>query len=189
MDKDLIFVQTILSDEMVADGFPVVYKGKLNHQIMKLFTSMAEDKISRTCKNPSIKRKVFHVLVECLQNITRHSDDFDEDGIGNGIFVIGERNDYYYVITGNVIKSEKVSVLEKNLEKLNMLHKEELSMLHKKQMQEGEVTEKGGAGLGLIDMIRKTGKKYAYQFLKLDNEFHFFILKVSIPKEEDMESE
>ena len=32
MDKDLVFVQTILSDEMVADGFPVVYKGKLNHE-------------------------------------------------------------------------------------------------------------------------------------------------------------
>ncbi|MBN2272838.1 MAG: SiaB family protein kinase [Bacteroidales bacterium] len=182
MDKDLIFIQTILSDEMVANGFPVVYKGKLNHEILKLFTSMAEAKVSQGCSNHSIRRKVFHVIVECVQNITRHSDDYDEDGIGNGIFVVGERKDFYYVITGNIIKSHKVRKLEEKLEKLNSMADNELLKLHKTQMLDGELSEKGGAGLGLIDMIRKTGEKYIYQFLKLDMENHFFILKVTVPK-------
>src|SRR4030042_3387137 len=131
MDRDLIFLQTILSDEMVANGFPVVYKGKLNHEILKLFTSMAEAKVSKGCTNISIRRLVFHVIVECVQNITRHSDDFDEDGIGNGIFVVGERKDYYYIITGNVIKSNKVPKLERQLEKLNNMTNNELMKLHK----------------------------------------------------------
>jgi hypothetical protein len=182
MDKDLIFLQTILSDEMVADGFPLVYKGKLNHEIMKLFTGMAEAKISKGCTDISIRRKVFHVIVECVQNITRHSDDFDDDGIGNGIFVVGERKDYYYVITGNIVKTPKVQNLETRIDKLNSLSKNELLKMHKAQMLDGELSEKGGAGLGLIDIIRKTGEKYIYQFLKLDQENHFFILKVTIPK-------
>ena len=182
MDKDLVFVQTILSDEMVADGFPVVYKGKLNHEIMKLFTSMAEAKVSKGCSNIAVRRLVFHVIVECVQNITRHSDDFGEDGIGNGIFVVGERKDYYYVITGNVVKSHKVQRLEQKLESLNAMNINELVRLHKSQMLDGELSEKGGAGLGLIDMIRKTGEKYIYQFLKLDTENHYFILKVTVPK-------
>jgi hypothetical protein len=182
MDKDLVFVQTILSDEMVADGFPVVYKGKLNHEILKLFTSMAEAKVSKGCSDISVRRLVFHVIVECVQNITRHSDDFGEDGIGNGIFVVGERKDYYYIITGNVIRSHKVPKLEKQLEMLNTLTNNELVKMHKYQMVDGELSEKGGAGLGLIDMIRKTGEKYIYQFLKLDTETHYFILKVTVPK-------
>jgi hypothetical protein len=182
MDKDLIFVQTILSDEMVADGFPVVYKGKLNHEIMKLFTSMAEAKVSKGCSNVSVRRLVFHVIVECVQNITRHSDDFDVDGIGNGIFMVGERKDYYYIITGNIIKSSKVKKLEQKLERLNGMTGNELVKLHKSQMLDGEISDKGGAGLGLIDMIRKTGEKYIYQFLKLDTENHYFILKVTVPK-------
>ena len=140
MDKDLVFVQTILSDEMVADGFPVVYKGKLNHEILKLFTSMAEAKVSKGCSNISVRRLVFHVIVECVQNITRHSDDFDEDGIGNGIFVVGERKDYYYIITGNVIKSGKVQKLEQKLEKLNTMNDNELLKLHKAQMVDGELS-------------------------------------------------
>ena len=182
MDKDLVFVQTILSDEMVADGFPVVYKGKLNHEILKLFTSMAEAKVSKGCSNISVRRLVFHVIVECVQNITRHSDDFGEDGIGNGIFVVGERKDYYYIITGNVIQSHKVPRLERQLEMLNTKTNNELLKLHKSQMMDGELSEKGGAGLGLIDMVRKTGEKYIYQFLKLDTENHYFILKVTVPK-------
>jgi len=182
MDKDLVFVQTILSDEMVADGFPVVYKGKLNHEILKLFTSMAEAKVSKGCSNISVRRLVFHVIVECVQNITRHSDDYGEDSIGNGIFVVGERKDYYYIITGNVIQSHKVPRLERQLEMLNTKTNNELLKLHKSQMMDGELSEKGGAGLGLIDMVRKTGEKYIYQFLKLDTENHYFILKVTVPK-------
>jgi Family of unknown function (DUF6272) len=182
MDKDLVFVQTILSDEMVADGFPVVYKGKLNHELLKLFTSMAEAKVSKGCSNVSVRRLVFHVIVECVQNITRHSDDYGEDGIGNGIFVVGERKDYYYIITGNVIRTHKVPKLEHHLERLNNMDIDELVKLHKAQMMDGEISEKGGAGLGLIDMIRKTGEKYIYQFLKLDTENDYFILKVTVPK-------
>ena len=180
MDKDLFFVQTILSDEMVAHGFPLVYKGPLNHQTMKFFTSMAEEKISKRCKDPSVKRKVFHVMVEMLQNITRHSSNTDEEGVGNGIFVIGERSDYYYVITGNMVRSREVRDLEESIEMLNKLDRGGLDNLHKEQIRSGEISFKGGAGLGLIDIIRKTGERYVYQFLRLDDSHHFFILKTTV---------
>lgn len=180
MDKDLIFIQTILSDEMISQGFPLVYKGPLNHKTMKFFTSMAEEKISRRCSDASVKRKVFHVMVEMLQNITRHSADYDEEGSGNGIFVIGERKNYYYIITANVVRSSDVRELENSIETLNALGKDELDSMHKKQIKSGELSVKGGAGLGLIDIIRKTGEKYAYQFLRLDENYHFFVLKTTI---------
>ena len=119
-------------------------------------------------------------MVEMLQNITRHSADYDEEGSGNGIFAIGERKNYYYVITGNVVRSNEVNNLENSIEELNKMDKIELDDLHKKQIQTGELSLKGGAGIGLIDIIRKTGEKYAYQFIRLDETFHFFVLKATI---------
>lgn len=180
MDRDLLFIQTILSGEMLSQGFPLVYKGTLSHQTMKFFTKMAEEKISLRCNDISVKRKVFHVMVEMLQNVTKHSEYHDEKGSGNGIFVIGEREDYYYVITGNVVKSTIVRDLEDEIEMLNGLDKESLNELHKNKIQSGGLSLKGGAGLGLIDIIRKTGEKYAYQFLRLDENYHFFVLKATI---------
>ncbi|MGD2034443.1 MAG: SiaB family protein kinase [Bacteroidales bacterium] len=183
MDKDLIFIQTILSDEMISHGFPLVYKGPLNHQTMKFFTRMAEEKISGNCPDSSIKRRIFHVMVEMLQNITRHSADYDEHGSGNGIFVIGERSDYYYIITANVVRSSKVRKLEDSIEALNKMDKNTLDQLHKERMRTGQLSTKGGAGLGLIDILRKTGRKYNYQFLRLDENYHFFVLKSTISME------
>lgn len=180
MDKDLLFIQTILSDEMISQGFPLVYKGSLSHKTMKFFTSMAEGKVAERCTDNSVKRKVFHVMVEMLQNVTRHSADTDEHGSGNGIFVIGERKDYFYVITGNTVKTTDVRDLEDSIEALNSSSREQLNDLHKQQIKHSKLSVKGGAGLGLIDIVRKTGEKFVYQFLRLDSEYHFFVLKATV---------
>lgn len=182
MDDDLHFIEKMLSDEMVTAGFPLVYKGEFNHQIMTLFTSMAEAKIMKSKKEDAIRRKVFHVMVECLQNITKHSDGFedDKDRIGNGICIIGEKQEYYYIITGNKIHNDKIESLKNRIDQLNTLDRDELTELHKKQMVEGKLSEKGGAGLGLIDILRKTGQNLMYDFIPLNNQYHFFILKVTV---------
>ena len=63
---------------------------------------------------------------------------------------------------------------------MNNATPEELKEMYKKQIKEGSISKKGGAGLGLIDIARKTGEKLDYQFLQLDDKFLFFILKVEI---------
>jgi hypothetical protein len=182
VDEELNFINTILSNEMMTNGFPLIYKGELNHQITKLFTSMAEKKILQTKKEKSLRMKVFHIMVECLQNINKHSDDFDDpvNRIGNGLFFVGEKEYSYYVITGNKINNEKVEPLKRRIDTLNKLTKEELFELHKNQMQYGFLTERGGAGLGLIDIVRKTGEKLCYKFTRIDENSQFFMLKVTV---------
>jgi hypothetical protein len=182
VDEELNFIHTILSNEMMTNGFPLIYKGELNHQITKLFTSMAEHKILQTKKEKTLRMKVFHIMVECLQNINKHSDDFDDpiNRIGNGLFYVGEKEDSYYVVTGNRINNDKVESLKRRIDTLNKLSREELFDLHKNQMQYGFLTERGGAGLGLIDIVRKTGEKLIYHFSPVDENSQFFLLKVLV---------
>jgi hypothetical protein len=182
MDPDLKFIHQIISDTKITNGFPLVYKGKLSHDIMKMFTAMAENKVARASSSNALKKRLFHVMVELLQNITKHSDDYEEDGVGNGIFVVGERNDAYYVITGNIIKTENVEKLESHIQTINTRSKEELDEMHKTQMRDGELSKKGTAGLGLIDMVRKTGEKLIYEFQDIDKGQKFFIVKVTLDK-------
>jgi hypothetical protein len=79
-----------------------------------------------------------------------------------------------------VVRSTEVNNLEDAIEELNKMDKLALDNLHKKQIKSGQLSLKGGAGLGLIDIIRKTGEKYAYQFIRLDEAYHFFVLKATI---------
>jgi hypothetical protein len=68
------------------------------------------------------------------------------------------------------------------------LDKDDLNALYKKQIREGSLSEKGGAGLGLIDIARKTGRQLDYQFLPLeDSDNYFFLLKVRIDSKPDEE--
>ncbi|HOP04924.1 MAG TPA: SiaB family protein kinase [Tenuifilaceae bacterium] len=183
MDNIIYFIKSTLSSDMASSGFPLIYKGEMNHQIMRSFAFMANRKIAEKNIPTPIRKKVFHVMIECLQNITKHSDDFDEKEkqIGNGLFVVGQNKDSFYVVTGNLIGNEKIKVLEDRINLLNNADKEKLKELFLKQMMEGVLTEKGGAGLGLIDIARKSGRKLFYHFVPYDNHRHFFLLVVTIP--------
>jgi len=68
------------------------------------------------------------------------------------------------------------------LEEINSLDKEGLKQLYKKQMREGRLSDKGGAGLGFIDIARKTGNKLEYHFLPIDETSSFFLLSSSISR-------
>lgn len=183
MSENLTFIKSVLSiyDEMACNGFSLVYLGEFNHQIMKMFTSMAEKDMDKHSEERSVKKKVFHVMVEILQNMTRHTDDADEQSpTGNGLFMVGKKQNSYYIITANKITNDKIDDLKTSIDHVNSLNKDELTELYKKQMKDGVLSEKGGAGLGLIDIARKTGEKLTYQFLPLDDNTNFFLLKVRV---------
>ena len=191
MSPNINLIKSVLSlhDEMASNGFSLVYEGEFSHEVMKMFTSMAERDMDKSNEDKAVKRKVFHVMVECLQNMTKHSDDVDQnDGIGNGLFIVGKKDGYWSVITANRILKEKIEGLKKSIDNINSLNKDDLNALYKKQIREGTLSEKGGAGLGLIDIARKTGRQLDYQFLPLeDNENYFFLLKVRIDSKPDEE--
>lgn len=182
-DSDFTFLKDILTSQQTSNSFPLIYKGELTHQVTKVFTSMAEQKIKTSDNPPSVARRVYHVMVECLQNITKHSDEYDDENnqIGNGLFIIEEETESFYVLTGNKIQNEKVASLRERIDYLNGLDKEELNTQFKKQMKEGKISAKGGAGLGLIDIVRKTERPLEYQFTLIDDKYSFFLLKVTIP--------
>ncbi len=183
MDNVIYFIKSTLTSDVASSGFPLIYKGEMNHQIMRSFAFMANRKIAEKNVSTPTRKRVFHIMIECLQNITKHSDDYDEKEkqIGNGLFIVGESKDSFYVITGNLVKNEKMTTLENRLEKLNSSSSKDLKHLFLKQMIEGELNEKGGAGLGLIDIARKSGKKLYYHFVPYDSKRFFFILAVTIP--------
>lgn len=183
MDNIIYFIKSTLSSEMATSGFPLIYKGEMNHQIMRSFAFMANRKIIEKNLPTSTRKRVFHVMIECLQNVTKHSDDFDKKDkqVGNGLFIVGQNKDSFYVVTGNLVENDKIKPLEDRLVKINQADAQELKEIFLKQMMEGKLNERGGAGLGLIDIARKSGRKLFYHFVPFDNHRHYFLLAVSIP--------
>lgn len=182
MNLTFNFIKSIsnIYDEMMDNGFSLVYLGEFSHEITKMFTAMAESDMEKHSEERSVQRKVYHVMVETLQNMNKHSDEIKDRNVGNGLFIIGKKADTYYVITSNRVAKKHKDKLEQSLITVNSASIDELKEMYKKQIKEGRISEKGGAGLGLIDIARKTGEPLNFQFLPLDDDYFFFILKVEI---------
>ncbi len=163
----------------------LVYEGKVTHQITKAFIALAEAQMEEKEETAKVQRTVFHVMVECLQNISRHADEYESGDYiysGRGIFLVSNTADSYWITTGNAIANKKMDGLKKMIDEVNDLSEEDLKGLYMKQMRDGKLSTKGGAGLGFIDIRRKTGEKLDYHFLPISDTLSFFLLTTVIPR-------
>ncbi|MGB3618613.1 MAG: SiaB family protein kinase [Catalinimonas sp.] len=172
-----------LHKAMVSKSLILAYEGEFTQEITKSVLSMAERNMDSLGEESSIKRKVFNVMVECLQNIAKHGDEFEEATLRNSaIFMIGKDGEGYIISSGNPIAADKVDDLRAKLEEINELDKDGLKALYKDIIKNGSLSDKGGAGLGFVDMARKSGNKLDFAFESIDDQHAFFMLQTRITR-------
>ncbi|HVA98590.1 MAG TPA: SiaB family protein kinase [Bacteroidia bacterium] len=173
-------------DKMERNNVMLSFKGDITAELLTSILQIMESKLDNLQEEPKIKKKVYNVLVECLQNLYHHMDDLELPEIEAGeplrsaIFMIGKVDNQYNIITGNYIRSVNVDSLKKRLDEINVLSKEQLKDYYKEVLNNGEMSSKGGGGLGMIDIARKTGQKLNYNFMAVDEKHSFFSLNIKI---------
>ncbi|MEI9922144.1 MAG: SiaB family protein kinase [Bacteroidota bacterium] len=163
----------------------LIYEGDFTQETTKSILTMAERNLESSGEESTIKKKIFNVMVEALQNIVKHSDEAKEGENVNhhaAIFLIGHERSQYSIMSGNPVKNVNLPALKSALEHINSLDKDGLKDLYKEIIKNTTISEKGGAGLGFVDMARKSGEKLEWSFVPMNEEFSFFCLKVNIAK-------
>jgi hypothetical protein len=130
------------------------------------------------------KRKIVNIAIETLQNLQLHS--YPVNGNHNGyqpLFVVGKDDQNIVIKIGNLISNDERAVLEDKIKKINSLNDEEIKFLYGVIMKQTVVkfSTKGGAGLGLIDMKKKSGNELGFSFQDVDDEVSYFSLKITVP--------
>ena len=174
-------------DRMNQGEVIVAYKGAISADVISNTLSLIESKLEETSEQTGIKKKLYNVLVESLQNLFHHVDAISSIGESEanfGAFVLSKNEHGYRISTGNFIRSDKIKVLREKIDKINSLSKEELKDFYKFVLNNQSFSDKGGGGLGLIDIARKTGNKLDYNFYDYNKEFEFFNLNVFINEKE-----
>ena len=160
------------------------FKGDITPDLLTSILYVIEQKLDRYDETSKVKRKVFNVLVECLQNLYHHSDEdmeIEEEVEKPAVIVmVAKNNESYNILTGNMIPSENVSNLKNRLEEINDLSKEELKELYLATLTDGKRSRKGGGGLGFLEIARKSGRKLEFGMVPYDDQSSFFSLNVKI---------
>ena len=160
-----------------------IYKGEFSASLNDTILALAEANMQIVNEPDAMKKKVFFIMVESLQNITRHSETSEKvEKENSGLFIIQRKKKDYYITSGNLIDNGKVPSLKEKLQLVNSLDQDSLKNYYREVLEMGEMSDKGGAGLGLIEMARKSGNKLAFDFSNVDEKksFFYFQSKVSL---------
>lgn len=163
----------------------LTFKGSITSELINGILEDVENKMLEAGEDSKIRKKVYNVLVEALQNLYHHVDELPE-GVKEsfepkfGILVVSKQKEEFRIITGNFINTRKIKFLKDKIDKINSLTKDELKDMYKFILNHQKITEKGGGGLGLVDIARKTGNKLDYSFKNLNNDYYFFVLDILI---------
>jgi len=174
-------------DKMERNNIMLSFKGDITSELLTSILQIMESKLENLDELPKVKRKVYNVLVECLQNLYHHMDEVPKSAAKNpeepersAIFMIGKVEGNYRIITGNYMFTKNVDNLKGRIDKVNGMDREELKTFYKEVLNNGEMSAKGGGGLGMIDIARKSGQKLEYNFMPVDDECSFFTLNIKI---------
>jgi hypothetical protein len=166
-----------LRNKMLVNNFLFAYCGVFSHEITKSLLAHAERAMLLDKTDIAIHKKVFNVMVECLQNISKHAAT---ENPNNAIFMVGKDNNDHIVYSGNLIKKENVVGLKNKIIALNGMSNEEKSELYKLLISSKEFSSSGGVGLGLLDIAKKSGNKLEFDFIDRDENYTFFSLRTLI---------
>ena len=179
-------------DKMERSNIMLSFKGEITSDLLTSILKIIESKLESQGERPVVRRRVYNILVECLQNLYHHIDDFpmhteteddEDDSISTrtAIFMIGKVDDHYSIITANYMLGQHVDRLRGRLDEINSLDRQQLKMKYQEVLNDGQVRENtGGAGLGMIDIARKSGNKLGYEFKPVTEKYSFFTLYIKI---------
>lgn len=179
MQLDRNFLQSVITlyEELTKNGIYIVYIGKFTQKVTSMFSTMLEEELGKKSEDKKTRRRVYHAMVEIMQNIQRHAEQYSEEAFSNGLFMIGKKDKVYYIITLNKVNAENEKRIITAINEVNNASKEELNKMYKNQLKNGKINKDGGAGLGLIDIVRKTENKIDYMFIPVNFAEKYFVLK------------
>jgi hypothetical protein len=164
--------------------FSYVYNGDFSQALTDNILSFAEAAVDSHAESTKVKKKLYFVMVESLQNVARHSEIAPTSKLNSSsFFIIQSLKQQYYLTSANSIDKKEIKSLREKLEHVNSLDKDALKTYSNEILTQGTFSEKGGAGLGLVEMARKSGNKLAFDFSDINDAISYFYFQLKISTE------
>jgi len=167
-----------IRDKMMKERLMFVYRGVVTNENSVPLLLLLEKEMVNSEFGFVGRKRLFMFVLESLQNVSRHSKKSQH---GNMSLVVYSKTDNgYTVTTGNVLPESSINDLKQKLDEINNLETKEIRNVYRQMLSTAEFSSKGGAGLGLIEMAKKTGNKLDYDFIPLDKDYSYFVLSKTV---------
>jgi hypothetical protein len=186
-DKLIQFFNDLVQDDLIFG-----YSGSFSDTITTMIIEISEQNIESHGNLVKLKKKISFLMAECYQNIVRHGTKPHESlkfPTKSSAFFSRSRHGVFYITSANYVLNEFKDTISGKLDRVNELSQDELKELYREVLQKGVLSEKGGAGLGIIEMARKSGHKLDYLFEKINDKLSMFYLHLRLRSENEADGE
>ena len=159
------------------------YKGKIEDQNVTEILDSIEGILKDKKESPRVFKRIFNVLVELVQNLYHHGEVPADIGVPYnkfGVLILRDEGTQYRISAGNFIKIDGLKLIRDRIDQINTLSSEETQSLYRIILTNEEFSEKGGGGLGMVDIARKSGNNMEYQFFEYNPGYLFLAIDVII---------
>lgn len=171
-----------LREQFSQDGILMCFNGPFSHSIIEeigvaIRNHLAADNISRMSV-----QDVFAVYIEMAQNARNYLSlkNIPAVDAGSATIVIAKRGEAYIVTSGNVILKNDVHDLKNRIDHINSLNPDELKKLIRQQLRCEVPPGATGAGIGLMEMVKRADDRLDYNIRDVNGQYSFFTLTVQL---------
>lgn len=173
-----------LRQQLDAANILICFNGPLSQSIIEQLGLAVKRHLEAETLNEGLLYDVFAVYIEQSQNIQNYTALKAAQGAVGGAarydaatIAIGRvEPDHYLVTSGNPVAKADIPALTQMLDELAGLDAEGLKARFREQRRRPRGEGSSNAGLGLIDMARKSSRPLEYQVREMDEHTAYFHL-------------
>jgi hypothetical protein len=158
------------------------YAGLLNMELIVHLMKLTDTVLTMHAVKTKQKKSIINAMIEALQNSLYHTNEGIE-GVSQAsdCFIFLQKEETKYCIsTGNYIQNNCIPKLQTRLGFLTPLTIEQLNLHYLETLDKGEISDKGGAGLGLIRILQASKMQTTFEFKPVDQAYSIFHMNIIV---------
>ncbi|MFK8044727.1 MAG: SiaB family protein kinase [Crocinitomicaceae bacterium] len=159
----------------------VSHFGEFSQDLVNSLTISIESAMFDSGDKKSTVKRMFSILVEGLQNIRIHGER-DEDGTQVSFLILLQHKDVYKISFGNLIRNENIPKVQKLVNFLNSSDPVTVKQHYMEVLSNGNISSKGGAGLGFITMALKTKKAVELKTVEVSEDLSCLTVELNLDR-------
>ena len=159
----------------------VSHFGGFSLDLISSLTESVEQLLISKGDNPVVRKRIFSILIEGMQNVRKHGSK-DDTGNQIGYLILAGDDENYKVIMANLVSHQNRELVKEYLKKINKYSLRELGEKYKSVLTNEFLANEGGSGLGLITTRLKTGSVLGHNCFGVSNDLDLFAFEVILPK-------
>lgn len=160
---------------MVEPAILLKYKGKVDYNEIDILLKKLRKQEEYMSLGTTISKRVYSIVVECLENIVKHSlPAAGKEHLPSVLVKI--ENGIIKIHTGSLMSKKRRKETEDQIETVNRLDEESLRDLYDNTINTREDLKRNSAGLGFMLMKLRSRSNIGFSFTEYDENLWFEIV-------------